>query len=84
MRCKYCEEFFSRFRCGKESHGECDCPKCQGYCKCDELHPSGLTMERWNWPFKTSEERKLVQQYFREHEAEEKLAMLARLQPPPV
>ena len=23
-------------------------------------HPSGLTMERWHWPFKTAAERQLV------------------------
>lgn len=26
----------------------------------EEKHPSGLTMERWNNPFKTYEERQLV------------------------
>lgn len=25
------------------------------------IHPSGLTLERWNWPFKTAAERLLVQ-----------------------
>ena len=30
------ERFFKRFRCGAATHGECDCPKCQGYCKCPE------------------------------------------------
>ncbi|MFZ9326835.1 MAG: hypothetical protein ACO24H_05180 [Polynucleobacter sp.] len=28
-------------------------------------HPSGLTWERWNWPFKTADERKLVAKYFK-------------------
>ena len=27
-------------------------------------HPSGLTWQRWNWPFKTQAERKLVAAYF--------------------
>jgi len=26
--------------------------------------PSGLTWERWNWPFKTPQERQLVAKYF--------------------
>ena len=30
----------------------------------DEMHESGLSMTRWNWPFKTPEERKLVAKYF--------------------
>ena len=25
-----------------------------------EQHPSGLPLERWNWPFKTPEERELA------------------------
>ena len=24
------------------------------------MHPSGLTLERWLWPFKTEAERKLI------------------------
>lgn len=33
-QCKHCAAFFSKFRCAAQSHGECDCPKCQGYCEC--------------------------------------------------
>ena len=29
-----------------------------------EMHPSGLTMARWLWPFKTPEERKIVAAWF--------------------
>jgi hypothetical protein len=29
----------------------------------NELHPSGLTYERWNWPFKTELERQIVRLY---------------------
>lgn len=29
-----------------------------------EMHPSGLTMARWQWPFKTPAERKLVAAWF--------------------
>lgn len=32
QRCKYCERFFSMYRCNKPD--ECDCPKCQGMCEC--------------------------------------------------
>jgi len=31
---------------------------------CAPRHPSGLTWERWNWPFKTPQERQLVAKYF--------------------
>jgi hypothetical protein len=30
----------------------------------NQMHPSGMTQERWDWPFKTPEERKLVVKYF--------------------
>lgn len=33
-RCKHCEAFFKRYQCAKTTIGECDCPKCQGYCEC--------------------------------------------------
>ena len=33
-RCQHCEKFFALFKCGRASHLECDCPKCQGYCTC--------------------------------------------------
>ncbi len=29
------------------------------------MHPSGLTIERWQWPFKTLQERQLVAAYFK-------------------
>lgn len=34
--CKHCKNFFSRFACNKQQ-GECDCPKCQGFCKCRSI-----------------------------------------------
>lgn len=34
------------------------------------FHPSGMTWEQWNWPFKTAEERRLVTKYFQEIEKE--------------
>jgi hypothetical protein len=33
-----------------------------------EKHPSGLTQERWDWPFKTQQERALVAKYFKKLE----------------
>ena len=33
-KCKMCERFFKSYRCGATLLGECDCPKCQGMCKC--------------------------------------------------
>ena len=36
------------------------------------MHPSGMTLERWNWPFKTPEERKLVAKYFRKVDMQQK------------
>jgi hypothetical protein len=34
MKCEHCQQFFAKYQCGKDTHGECDCPKCQGYCEC--------------------------------------------------
>ena len=33
-RCVACVRFFSRYQCAMIPHGECDCPRCQGYCQC--------------------------------------------------
>lgn len=35
--CKKCESYFSKYACG-ENHGsgECDCPRCQGFCQCED------------------------------------------------
>jgi len=38
----------------------------------EKSHPSGLTMERWNWPFKTPQERELVARWFKKQEKKEK------------
>ena len=33
--CAKCRKFYARFQCGHNiGQGECDCPRCQGYCKC--------------------------------------------------
>ena len=39
--CEPCQKFFARFRCAAHTHGECDCPKCQGYCRCIEVDGFG-------------------------------------------
>ena len=36
------------------------------------LHPSGLTQQRWEWPFKTPEERKLVAAWFKKVQKNQK------------
>jgi hypothetical protein len=48
-----------------------------------DKHPSGLTWERWNNPFKTPEERKLVVKYFRRIEKDEKQRAFDELEPAP-
>jgi len=40
-QCRHCKKFFASYRCSKITHGECDCPKCQGYCKCPEYSIAG-------------------------------------------
>lgn len=32
------------------------------------MHPSGLTLERWNWPFKTPQERLQIQRWLALHD----------------
>jgi (p)ppGpp synthase/HD superfamily hydrolase len=39
----------------------------------EPMHPSGLTMRAWNWPFKTPEQRKKVATWFKKQEREKKL-----------
>ncbi len=34
--CGMCVKFYAQFQCGATTgSGECDCPKCQGFCTCD-------------------------------------------------
>mgnify|MGYP003336941819 CR=1 FL=1 len=35
-KCKHCSKYFANYSCGKNINGECDCPKCQGFCQCKE------------------------------------------------
>lgn len=35
LRCKYCRDFYTNFRCNCPD--ECDCPKNLGYCECKPL-----------------------------------------------
>jgi len=39
MKCQSCTKYFVNYRCSAASHGECDCPKCQGFCTCRVLIP---------------------------------------------
>lgn len=48
-----------------------------------KLHPSGMTWQRWEWPFKTPQERKLVAQYFKEQHRNEKREQLDNLKSAP-
>ena len=48
-----------------------------------EMHPSGMTMQRWNSPFKTPEERQLVVLWFKKNAEQEKKAMLDALEEAP-
>lgn len=57
----------------------------------EELHESGLSVTRWNWPFKTPEERAVVAKYFekqrsaaRRADAKEKQKALLELGEAPV
>jgi hypothetical protein len=35
--CRHCLAFRERgFICSALIHGECDCPKCQGFCECGQ------------------------------------------------
>lgn len=37
-RCSKCRKFFAHFQCGARiGQGECDCPPCQGTCKCENV-----------------------------------------------
>ena len=46
MKCKSCRTFEAKgFRCSAMTHGECDCPKCQGFCKCLFDKPLWTTLE---------------------------------------
>jgi hypothetical protein len=55
--------------------------KSQSHCP-TEMHESGLTMEKWNWPFKTAEERMIVAKYFKDNDAKAKAQLLEDLGQP--
>jgi len=41
MTCKSCSTYFGNGRhCNADRFGECDCPKCQGLCDCEDEHKS--------------------------------------------
>jgi hypothetical protein len=43
------------------------------------MHPSGMTWERWEWPFKTPQERKLVIEYMKKFAKQEQANALNKL-----
>lgn len=50
MKCSFCDRFFSQFKCWAKSRGECDCPKCHGYCECEQnmlQKPEALQLADW-------------------------------------
>jgi len=44
-----------------------------------DRHPSGLTWERWHWPFHTPEERKLIARYFKSQEKAQEAERFSQL-----
>jgi hypothetical protein len=46
--CLKCRLYFTRFSCGANvGQGECDCPRCQGFCGCDRLRWVHCGDARW-------------------------------------
>ena len=39
----------------------------------EPMHPSGLTMRAWNWPFKSAKELKQAADWFKKQEREKRL-----------
>ena len=48
-----------------------------------EMHPSGMSMTRWNSPFKTPQERQQVVEWFKKNAEQEKKAMLYEIEEAP-
>lgn len=48
-----------------------------------EMHPSGMPLERWHYPFKTDEERELVIKWNKKHDKESKRKQMDALEPAP-
>lgn len=44
-KCQHCQEFFEKYSCAMEMIGECDCPKCQGYCNCKDQEDDRLQIQ---------------------------------------
>jgi len=67
-----------------------DCPPCNGDCiqgrTCllqQQMHPSGMTLARWNWPFKTPEERELIAKWFAKEDRRRRKQELDDIDPAP-
>jgi len=37
MKCQSCTKFFLNYHCSAATYGDCDCPKCQGFCTCKPI-----------------------------------------------
>lgn len=48
-----------------------------------QMHPSGMTMARWNWPFKTPEERELVARWNEKQQRKDRKDELANTEDAP-
>lgn len=37
--CKHCRKYFIKLdrKCTLNAYGECDCPRCQGICECEDI-----------------------------------------------
>jgi hypothetical protein len=46
-QCQKCDAYFRKYRCSAASHGECDCPRCQGYCRCEDAPEQKYTVSIW-------------------------------------
>ena len=47
FQCKHCVGFFSKYQCSATLFGECDCPKCQGFCKCNQIEKFDDFWQAW-------------------------------------
>jgi hypothetical protein len=49
----------------------------------DDKHPSGMSLARWNWPFKTPEEQQLAAKWFAQEARRQRKQQLNDSEPAP-